>query len=155
PESASRWRLKYRDEPEIVLTPSDIKKEFHYRGDTRGLLDQVWKAYGITPILDSTVSSTQLRFEIDGLDFARAITIVEQITKTFHVTLSPKQVLVLSDTQENRRQYERLAARTFYLTEAAAPQDINDLVSMLRTILDIRLVSISARQSAIIVRAPI
>jgi general secretion pathway protein D len=154
PQSGSSWSFKYRDEPEIVLTPSEAKKEFHYRGDSRGLLEQVWKAYDITPILDSSVTNTSVRFDIDAIDFAPAMTLVEQITKTFHVTLSPKQVIVLGDTPENRKQYERLSVRTFYLTEAAAPQDINDLVGMLRTIFDLRFVSINANQRAIIVRAP-
>lgn len=154
PRSGSSWSFKYRDEPEIVLAPSDAKKEFHYRGDTRGLLDQMWKAYGITPILDSSIKSAPVRFDIDAVDFAQAMTLVEQITRTFHVVLSPKQVIVLGDTPENRKQYERLSVRTFYLTEAAAPQDINDLVGMLRTIFDLRNVSISANQRAIIVKAP-
>src|SRR5262249_7011859 len=150
----SPWRFKYRDEPEIVLTPSQAKKEFHFRGDSRGLLEQVLKAYDITPILDSSVTSAPVRFDLDAIDFARAMTLVEQITKTFHVTLSPKQVIVLSDTQENRRQYERLSVRSFYLTETASPQDINDLVGMLRTIFDMRFVAISTSQRAISVRAP-
>jgi general secretion pathway protein D len=154
PRGGSSWSFKYRDEPEIVLASSDAKKEFHYRGDSRGLLDQMWKAYGITPILDSSISGASVRFDIDAIDFARAMTLVEQITKTFHVALSPKQVIVLGDTPENRKQYERLSVRTFYLTEAAAPQDINDLVGMLRTIFDLRFVSINANQRAIIVKAP-
>lgn len=154
PRGASSWSFKYRDEPEIVLAPSDAKKEFHYRGDSRGLLDEMWKAYGITPILDSSIKSAPVRFDIDAIDFARAMTLVEQITKTFHVVLSPKQAIVLGDTPENRKQYERLSVRTFYLTEAAAPQDINDLVGMLRTIFDLRNVSISNNQRAIIVKAP-
>ena len=154
PKSGSSWSFKYRDEPEIQLAPSEIKKEFHYRGDSRGLLDQMWKAYGITPILDSSVGGASVRFDIDAIDFARAMTLVEQITKTFHVTLSPKQVIVLGDTPENRRQYERLSVRTFYLSETSAPQDINDLVGMLRSIFDLRNISISASQRAIIVKAP-
>jgi general secretion pathway protein D len=151
---SSPWRFKYRDEPEIVLTPSQAKKEFHVRGDSRGLLEQVFKAYDITPILDSSVTSAPVRFDIDAIDFARATTLVEQITKTFHVTLSPKQVIVLADTQENRRQYERLSVRSFYLYETASPQDINDLVGMLRMMFDMRFVAISASQRAISVRAP-
>ena len=154
PRGASSWSFKYRDEPEIVLAPSDAKKEFHFRGDSRGLLDQMWKAYGITPILDSSIRGASVRFDIDAIDFARAMTLVEQITKTFHVVLSPKQVIVLGDTPENRKQYERLSVRTFYLTEAAAPQDINDLVGMLRTIFDLRNISISNNQRAIIIKAP-
>ena len=154
PKSGYPWSFKYRDEPEIVLAPSDVKKEFHYRGDSRGLLDQIWKTYGITPILDSSINTASVRFDIDAVDFARAMTLVEQITRTFHVTLSPKQVIVLGDTVENRRQYERLSVRTFYLSETTAPQDINDLVAMLRTIFDLRNVSINASQRAIIVKAP-
>ncbi len=155
PTAKSSWQFRYRDGPEITLTPSEGKKEFHYRGDARGLVDQVWKAYGITPIVDSSVNSSVVRFDVDPVDFYAAINVLGAMTKSFYVALSPKQVIVLSDTPENRKQYERFGYRSFYFTETSTPQELTDLATLLRAIFDFRLVNISAEKSMIAVRGPI
>ena len=151
---ASPSQLRYRDADEIHLEPNDRKGDFHFRGDSRGLLTQVWSAYGIKPLIDSSVTNKQVRFEVEGLDFATATLTASQMTKTFYVPLSKNQALILGDTPENRKNYERLAMRTFYLGEASSAQEINDAVAMLRTIFDFKSITPVPASSQITVRAP-
>jgi len=61
---------------------------------------------------------------------------------------------VATDTVETRKQYERLALRTFYVGNVSAQTDLNDLVNVMRTIFDMKLVSIQPTQNTITVRAP-
>jgi general secretion pathway protein D len=154
-DNADRPEVRYQDAEDIRIEPKDAPHDFHFKGDTRGLLEQVWNAYGIRPLIDSSVTSKQLRFDIDGADFATAITISGQMTKTFYVPISVNQALIFADTTENRRNFERLALRTFYIGEASTPQEINDAVTMLRTIFDLRFVTPAAASNQITVRAPI
>jgi general secretion pathway protein D len=154
-ESAGHPEIRYQDAEDIHIEPKDAPHDFHFKGESRGLLDQVWNAYGIHPLIDSSVLSKQLRFDVDGADFATAVTISGQMTKTFYVPLSANQALIFADTPENRRNFERLALRTFYIGEASTPQDINDAVTMLRTIFDLRFVMPAAASNQITVRAPI
>ncbi|HZZ16868.1 MAG TPA: hypothetical protein VFE08_13000, partial [Candidatus Sulfotelmatobacter sp.] len=154
-DNAGRPEVRYQDAEDIRIQPRDAPHDFHFKGDSRGLLEQVWNAYGIRPLIDSSVNSKQLRFDIDGANFATAITISGQMTKTFYVPVSVNQALIFADTPENRRNFERLALRTFYIGEASTPQEINDTVTMLRTIFDLRFVTPAAASNQITVRAPI
>jgi type II secretory pathway component GspD/PulD (secretin) len=153
--STSQPKIRYRDAGDIQLTPSDAVHDFHYRGDTRGLLEQVWNAYGVKPLIDTSVTSKPVRFDIDATDFATATNIVSQMTKTFYVPLSTNQALVFANTPETRRNFERLAMRTFYVSEASSAQEINELVTMLRSIFDFRFVTPAASSNQVTVRAPL
>ncbi len=152
--SPSEPKLRYRDADDIYLEPKDAPHDFHYRGDTRGLLDAVWNAYGIRLLIDNSVTSKQQRFDIDGARFATAITIASQMTDTFYVPVAANQALIFADTPENRRNFERLAMRTFYIGDASSSQDINDAVTLLRTIFDISFVSATPTSNQVTVRAP-
>jgi general secretion pathway protein D len=151
----TRDRVQYRDADDIHLEPKDAPHDFHFKGDTRSFLDQVWNAYGIRPLIDNSVLSKQIRFDIQGADFATAITIASQMSDTFYVPIAENQALIFSDTPENRRNYERLAMRTFYIGDASTPADINDAVTLMRSIFDLRFVTPAASSNQITVRAPL
>ena len=148
-----RPQIRYRDADETPLEPQDALHDFHVKGDSRGLLNQVWSAYGIKAVIDSSVTSKQLRFDLEGADFATAVIIASQMTKTFYVPISKDQVLIFADTPDNRKNFERLALRTFYIGDASSAQDINDAVTLLRQIFDVRFVTPSASSNQITVRA--
>jgi type II secretory pathway component GspD/PulD (secretin) len=63
-------------------------------------------------------------------------------------------MLIAGDTAENRRQYERLAMRTFYIPGIDTPQALNDVMNMLRNLFEIRFITPSAGNSTLVVRAP-
>jgi len=147
-------RIRYRDADDIRLQPADTKQDFHFKGDSRGLLQRLWSAYNIRPLIDNSVVSKQLRFDLEGADFATATEIASKITKTFYVPMSSTQALIVADTPENRRNFERLAMRTFYVSDASSPTDINDVVTLLRTVFDFRFVTPATSSNQVTVRAP-
>lgn len=147
--------IRYRDADEIRLEPAENKQDFHFKGDSRGLLQRLWNAYSIRPVIDNSVTSKQLRFDIEGADFATATTIASQMSKSFYIPISKNQALIVADTPENRKNFERLAMRTFYVGDASTPQEINDVVTMLKTIFDLRYVTPAASSKQVVVRAPL
>jgi len=147
-------RIRYRDADDITLKPADTKQDFHFKGDTRGLLQRLWNAYNIRPLIDNSVVSKQLRFDLEGADFATATEIASDITKTFYIPMSSTQALIVADTPENRKNFERLALRTFYISNASSPTDINDVVTLLKTVFDFRYVTPAASSNQVTVRAP-
>jgi type II secretory pathway component GspD/PulD (secretin) len=137
------------------LSPSSEPKDFQFRGDARTLLTQVAKAYGITATIDDSVQARRVRFDIEKVNFATAMEAATRVTKTFWIALSGSQMYVVADTLENRRNFERLAIRTFYLTDVMSPQELADVVNALRVILDIKFVLQDNQQSTITIRAPL
>jgi len=150
----AKSQLRYRDADEIHVEPNDSKHDFHYKGDSRGLLTQIWNAYGVRPLIDNSVTNKQVKFDLEGADFAIASIIAGEMTKTFYVPLSSDQALIVADTSENRKNFERLALRTFYIGDASSAQDINEAVTMLRTIFDFHFISPAPGSNQVTIRAP-
>ncbi len=140
---------------EISLSPSLERKDFQFRGDSRTLLTQVARAYGITATIDDSVPTRRVHFDLQKVNFATAMEAVTRVTKTFWIALSGSQMYVVADNLENRRNFERLAIRTYYLTDVMSPRELTDIVNALRVILDIRFVVQDAQQSTITIRAPL
>lgn len=140
---------------EVLLEPHPGRKSFRFRGDSQTLLEQVATAYGITPSFDTSVTTRRVRFEVDDVDFATAMRLANSVTRTFWVALGPSQLLLAADTVENRRQFEPMALRTFYVPDAATPQDLTELLNALRTLFEIRLVTAQPSSNTLIVRAPV
>ena len=140
---------------EVALSPDATPRDFHFRGDSRSLLTQVARAYGITATIDDSVQTRSIRFDIDHVTFAEAMGAATQSTKTFWIALSGSQMYLVSDTPENRKNFERLAIRTFYLPDIMTPQELTEIVNALRVILDIKFVLQDASESTITIRAPL
>jgi general secretion pathway protein D len=139
---------------QVEITPKPGKASFHVKGDTRALYDQIAKAFGVSLVYEQSLSPRQVRFDVQDVDFYTAMKLAGEVTKTFWAPLSKVQAIVANDTQEMRRQYERLSMRTFYVNNTAAPTDLNDLINVIRTVVEVRLVTLQAGKNTIVVRAP-
>ncbi|HXU17427.1 MAG TPA: hypothetical protein VN708_19995 [Terriglobales bacterium] len=140
---------------ELRLKPNLNLASFHFRGDSRDLLAQIAQAYGISAQVEDSVQSRRVNFNVDDLDFYRAMLIAGALTKSFWSPLGENQILIAADTQENRRQYERLAMRKFYIPSAAStPTSLNDMMNLLRNLFEIRNVTPNAAAATLVVRAP-
>lgn len=138
---------------EIVAQPEPQPHDFHFRGDSKTLLTDVTRAYGINAEFDESVKAQHVHYDIQNVDFATAVEAAEDVTNTFHITLSPKQVLFLADNVANRRQFERMGLQTFYLSEFT-DQELTQMVNSLRVLLELRYISSDKAQSTITIRAP-
>lgn len=139
---------------QIDLQPAPGKKSFHMQGDTRQLFTQIGAAFGIFMQFDQTLNSRMLRFDLDNVDFFTVMEIAGKMTKTFWSPVASHEAMIASDTLENRKQYERMALRTFYVGNVSTQTDLNDLVNVMRNIFDMKLVSIQPGKNTITVRAP-
>lgn len=139
---------------QINLEPAPGRKNFHFQGDTRQLYSQIGAAFGVFMEFDQNLTSRVVRFDLDNVDFYTAADLAGKMTKSFWSPISNNTAMVASDTLETRKQYERLALRTFYVGNVSAQTDLNDLVNVMRTIFDMKFVSIQPGQNTITVRAP-
>src|SRR5581483_3064165 len=64
------------------------------------LLEQVAAAYGVRAVVDESVKSRPVRFDIEDVDFATAVEALGKVTQSFYVPLSAREVLVAADTRE-------------------------------------------------------
>jgi general secretion pathway protein D len=139
---------------QINLQPTPGKKSFHLQGDTRQLYTQIGAAFAIAMQFDQGLNGRILRFDLDNVDFYTAIGLAGKMTKSFWSPISSHEAMVANDTLETRKLYERMALRTFYVGNVSAQTDLNDLVNVMRTIFDMKLVSVQPGKNTITVRAP-
>jgi general secretion pathway protein D len=139
---------------EIQLAPGHNLASFHFRGDSKELISTIARSYGVSVQIEDSVPSRRVSFDIDNVDFLKAMQVVGAVTKTFWSPLTEKQILVAADTPENRRQFERMAMRTFYIPGIDSPAALTEIVNLLRTLLEIRSVTPNAGSGTIVVRAP-
>jgi general secretion pathway protein D len=139
---------------EIRAIPDQTRLDFHYRGDSRGLLTQVAGAFHIEVIMDDSVASRPVRFDIEGVDFSTAMSAAGAVTHTFWTPMGAKQILVAAETLDNHRLYDRMAMRTFYIPGVSTPTDLTNVTNVLRNIFDIRLITPHTETGTLTVRAP-
>jgi general secretion pathway protein D len=143
------------ESPVIRLVPNVNHASFHFRGDSRELLTTIASSYGVSAQVEESVTSRRVTFDIDDVDFYQAMAAAEPVTKIFWTPLSEKQMLVAADTPDNRRQYERLAMRTFFIPGASSsPTALNDVMNLLRNLFDLKFITPNAATSTLVLRAP-
>ena len=76
------------------------------------------------------------------------------MSKSFWKTISPNAVFVTNDNTNKRREYQEEVVRTFYLTNAATPQEIQEVATAIRGLTDIRRIFPVNSMNALIVRGP-
>lgn len=142
------------DAGEINLEPQSERADFHFRGSSRDLLAQIAVAFGVTAVVDDSVAMRNVRFDIQDVDFYTAMRAACQVTKSFWTAIDEKQMVIAGDTPQNHREYDRMAARTFLISDASSPQELNDIANALRSLFEIRFLSQSPAAKTITVRAP-
>jgi general secretion pathway protein D len=139
---------------EIELRPAAGQKDFHFKGDTRAFLEQLGRAFNVSVQFDDSFISRRARIDLDNVDFYTALQVANQISKSFAVPIDDTHLLLLANTPDNHRQFDHFSLRTFYLPEPSTPQEMNDLVSLLRGVFEVRFILPQSSQRSITVRAP-
>jgi tetratricopeptide (TPR) repeat protein len=139
---------------EIHLQPRDDRMTFHFRGDVRSLFTQLVTAYGVTAQFDDSVKNRQVRFNVDDVDFFTALKLACEVSKTMWAALDAHQILIADDSAENHRQFDRMSLQTFNLPPHSTPQEATDMGNLLRTLFDLRSISVGQTADTLEVRAP-
>jgi type II secretory pathway component GspD/PulD (secretin) len=141
----------------VMLQPAAGVHSFHLRTDLRGTIDQVFKAYGITAILDDSVMSKQTRLDVDDASFDEAMRLLALVTKTFYVPLDGHRALVANDTRELRERFTREEMETLYLpglsTGGQNESQLTEVANVAKNVFNIQQVAPNAGESTITLRS--
>jgi general secretion pathway protein D len=139
---------------EVMVVPKPGRQDFHIKGTTQALYDAIGKAFGIGISYDQSLASKPVRFDVDNIDFFTAMGLAGKVTKTFWAPVSDKLAIVANDTQDLRKQYERMSLQTYYVNNLVAQTDLNDIVNVMRSVFDLRYVIAQPTKNMITVRGP-
>jgi len=129
------------------------KHSFHLHAQSRQVLTEVLKAWGITPTIDDSLRSNTVRFDLEDASFEDALSVAQMVTHSFVVPLDPHRALVATDSRENRQRFERLEVETVYLGPLS-DNDYNDINNLAKNLFSIQHAVVDKEKSTLTVRAP-
>ncbi len=120
--------------------------------DSKTIYESIGKLAGINVLFDPDYTSRRIRVELNGVTLQEALELIALESKTFWRPVTPNTIFVAADTPAKRKELEQSVIRTFYLTNLAQPNELQDLVNILRTLLDTQRLQQFPSQQAIVVR---
>ncbi len=109
---------------------------------------------GISVVWDSTWQRPPRGFDVDlpEMSVEQAFDYLALVTRTYWKILTPTTIFVTEENPNKRRDYTDTVVKTFFVTNAATPQEFNEIQTAVRTITEIRRVYPYVAQKAIVVR---
>jgi general secretion pathway protein D len=120
--------------------------------ESRIIFETIAKMAGLTAVFDPDFQSKRITTEINNVTLDQALDIVCLQSKSFWKPVTPSIIFVVNDQAQKRRDYEEQMVRTFYLSNVTQPQDLTEVVTGLRQLLDLKRIQQVNSQNAIIIR---
>lgn len=145
-------------EPALASMPPEIKPlsrapiNLKMSNDAKIVFDTLGKLAGLTMVYDPDFPARRITVDYNNVTLEQALEVAELESKAFIKPVTENIVLVIPDQPQKRRDYEEQVVRTFYLSNTVQPQDLTEVVTGLRQLLDLKRVQQLNSQNAIIVR---
>ena len=120
--------------------------------DTRAIFDAISKLAGLTVIFDPDFTSRRISVELTNVTLEQSLNIVALQSRSFWRPVTNNIIFVAPDQPQKRRDYEEEVVRTFYLRNTVLPQELTEIVTSIRQLLDLRRVQQINSQNAIVIR---
>ena len=120
--------------------------------DARRIYESIARLAGINVVFDPDFQARRVSVELDRATLEQALDIVSLMTKSFWKPVTSNTIMVIPDSAAKRRSYEEQVLRTFYLANTVQAAELNEIVQTLRTLLDIKRITPSTTNNAIIIR---
>ncbi len=145
-------------QPPLATLPPEIKPlsrapiNVKMSNDSKIVFDTVGKLAGLTVIYDPDFPARRITVELTNVTLEQALDIVSLQSKSFWRPVTENIIFVIPDQPQKRRDYEEQVIKTFYLSNTVQPQDLTEIVTGLRQLLDLKRIQQLNSQNAIIVR---
>ena len=120
--------------------------------DSKAVFDAVGKLAGLTVIFDPDFTSRRISVELTNVTLEQALNIVALQSKAFWRPVTSNIIFVVPDQPQKRKDYEEEVVKTFYLKNTVLPQELTEIVTSIRQLLDLRRVQQINSQNAIVMR---
>ena len=139
--------------PPIEIAPTRGTQNLHLRGDVKQVVQQLAQAYGLKTVLDDSVTSQTLRFDLDDVTYTQAMPILLQMAHLMVTAVDTKTLLVAKDSEENRAKFERQVQETIYVPGITTEQ-MNELSNIVKNVFDVKQIVATPGSGMLAIRAP-
>jgi general secretion pathway protein D len=156
--------------PEVVMSPQERRAlldlggppqlkptsneplTVHATEDAKVIYQTVGKAAGINVLFDPDFHSTRIQVDLTNVSIYDALRILGTISTTFWRPITANTIFVAANTRGKRTELDEQAVQTFYLTNVAQQNDLNDIQTALRNVFTTAKLYGVPSQNAIIMR---
>ncbi len=134
-----------------VLDPKSkepITLNFPQPKPVKEIYQAMGKAYGFNVLFDPKLKDDRLSIELNDVTAERALELVMQHAGHFYKVLDEHTIIIAEDNPQNRRDYEDLVIKTFFLSNA----DVKEVDKLLRSLIEARRLSTNEQLNAITLR---
>jgi type II secretory pathway component GspD/PulD (secretin) len=135
-----------------VLSPQPGRKSLNVRGDSKSAYEEVGRTFGIKVTFDPDLASRNVRLRVDNVDFYTAMRLLGAESRTFYRVVNSTLIFVAADSLEKRKEYEQEVEQTFRLDAAVAPEEMTEMVRVVREITNITRIALDAKNRSLSVR---
>lgn len=139
--------------PPIELRPISRRITLKLADDSRVVYEAICQQAGISVLFDPDYSSRRMSVDLNNVSLEEALQTAAIQSKTFWRPVTSTSILVASDNPTKRKELEQQVLKAFYLPDFPQSTDLQDIVNMLRALLQIDRVQQVFNESVIIVRA--
>jgi general secretion pathway protein D len=142
----------------LASTPPELKVlsrapiSLHMTNDAKIVFETIAKLAGITVIFDPDFPARRIPAELDNVTLQQALDIASLEAKAVWKPVTENIIFVFPDQPAKRRDYEESVVQTFYLSNTVQAQDLTEIVTGLRQLLDLKRIQQLNGQNAIIIR---
>jgi general secretion pathway protein D len=157
-EQQGEQPLVENGEPSLASAPPELKPlsrapiSLKMSNDAKVVFDTIGKLAGLTVIYDPDLQARRITVELNNVTLEQALEIVSLESKAFWKPITENIIMVIPDQTQKRRDYDEQIVRTFYLSNIAVAQDLTEITTGLRQLLDLKRIQQVNAQNAIIVR---
>jgi general secretion pathway protein D len=145
-------------QPVMASAPPEVKPlsrapiNLKMSNDAKVVFDTIGKLAGLTVIYDPDLQQKRISTELNNVTLEQALDIVCLESKTFWKPVTENIIMIIPDQAQKRRDYEEQVVRTFYLSNVSTPQELTEITTGLRQLLDLKRIQQVNSQNAIIIR---
>ncbi len=143
---------------EMLAAPPELKPlsrepiNLKMTNDTRVVYETIAKLAGLSVIFDPDFTSRRITAELPNVTLEQALDAVSLESKSFWKPITPSVIFVAPDNPQKRKDVEDEVVKTFYVSNTLTPQDLTEIVTGLRQLLDLRRIQQVNSQNAIVIR---
>ena len=136
---------------ELKATPG--RRDDDFRGDSKSLWEQVAAALHLGIIFDTQYQPTSaLRFQLNDADYRETLRALEAATNSFISPVTEDLIFVANDTTQKRAEFERNATAVVPFPEVESVQELQEIATSVRGVLDMQRVMVDNQRKLILVR---
>jgi general secretion pathway protein D len=149
-ETLKRQARGSRPKPPILEPASDrpINLNFPQPKPVKQIYKALADAAGINVIFDPQLKDDNVAIVLTNMEFQRALETLMRQENHFYKVIDDRTILIAADTPANRKTYEDLVIRTFFLSNA----DVTEVANSLRSLLQTTRISVNKAENSISLR---